>query len=48
MEEVVESADKCADEISQELYFDNKLKLVNLRDCQKESQQEETVASLFG
>jgi hypothetical protein len=48
MEEVVEFADKCADEIAQELYFDNKLKLVNLRQCQKESQEEETVAGLFG
>lgn len=47
MTQVVESADKCAEELGQELYFDNKLKLINLRDCQKENQEEESVASLF-
>lgn len=48
MNDVVESADKCTEEIGQELYFDNKLKLINLRDCQKESHEEESVATLFG
>ncbi len=33
--DVVSSADKCAEEIAEELYFDNRLKLLNLRDCRK-------------
>ncbi len=36
--DVVGDADKCSDEIVEELYFDNRLKLLNLRDCKKETE----------
>ncbi len=47
MDNVIEEADKCTDEIAEQLYFDNKLKILNLKECQKDSQEQFTVASLF-
>ena len=39
MDNVIEEADKCTDEIAEQLYFDNKLKILNLKECQKDSQE---------
>lgn len=35
-EDVIQSADKCSDEIAEDIYFDNNLKFLNLRECKKE------------
>ena len=47
MENVVEQADRCAEEIAEEIYFDKKIKLLNLRECKKQSEDEFNVASFF-